>query len=1844
MKHRGLLILALVLAVLIGAYFIITKVFDIHASKAQTEDFAPYISGYTSGVVSKSATVKIQLSHSFAKELPDIEEREKKLLDIDPDIPGEGGWLDYRTYQFSPEKHFDSGEEYGIRFKLGKLDSELDRKFRDFEFPIRIKAQNFSVHTDVIETTDLKELRWQKLTGTIRTADTEDPELIKKILQPEIGEKKLDYRITQRSSQVFSFIIDSIPRTDERKILKIKYDGSPVKVQKSGTLEVEVPSLEDFTLISTEVVQYPEQYVRMQFSDPLDESQYLGGLISLGEIDDLKFRIDKNIIKVYLPSRLDGEYTLIVNEGIKNILGKTFTEKARIELRFEKMLPAVRMTGKGVIMPKKDGQIVMPFEAVNLKAVDVQITKIYENNIMQFLQVNDFDDDYQLQRVGKVVKQKTLPLTNSMVTNLGSWNRFTLKLNELINSDPGAIYRVEISFRKKHAIYPCGEENSEEDNMTTSSNYDDENFWDHFDDYYYASGWGNWEHRDNPCHDAYYGHHRAVSRNIFTSNMGIVAKRGYDHQLLIWITDMLSTEPLKDVELKIYDYQQQLISEGETDKNGFFSVKNAEDAWFVLAKKASDRGYLRLREGSNLSVSNFDVSGADVRKGMKGFIYTERGVWRPGDSVYVSFMLHDMNAMLPESHPITFKLTNPKGQLVDRQVQHLNDMHLHSFRTHVPANAPTGYYNAQVILGGKTFYKSLRIETIKPNRLKMELDIPDDKLLEGRDNKAQLTATWLHGSPGKGLKARLSLSLYPLTTSFEKFEGYCFDDRTKSFSYTTTNVMEGSTDGNGSISGSINPGIGKTAPGKLSAKITAKVFEKGGNFSIQEFQFPYHPYTSYIGFKVPSESKYRTSLSTGKTHNIKIRNVTQNGKLLHASHQIKVSLYKTDWSWWYDYYRSNASFNSSRHVDLIKSETLHTKNGKANWEISLEKEKWGYYFLYVEDMETGHSASEKIYVDWPQYMGIGRRQASKPDILRFKADKESYKTGEKAKIRIPGSEEGRALISIENGIKVLDHFWIDTDAGDTEFTVNLTEEMAPNLYVHVHFIQAHSNTSNDRPIRMYGIIPISVEYPDSHLHPEIDMPETLRAESSYEMEVSEADGKDMNYTIAVVDEGLLSLTGFTTPDPWHHFYAKEALGVKTWDMYDWVIGAFGAEVERMLNIGGGGSLDKESARKAKRFTPVVKFLGPFHLKGGKTATHKIRLPRYIGAVRTMVVAGNIDGAFGNAEKITTVKKPLMVLGSMPRVMRPGEKCMLPVTVFAMEDNVKDVRVKVSTNKAFSLTDGNTRSLHFNKPGESTLMFPLKAIDKTGLGKIEILAQSGSETAEYEIEMDVRYSNPPMSNVEASAIAAGASASFEFDRFGLPGTDNTSLELYAIPPLNLHKRMKYLTRYPHACIEQMVSAAFPQLYLDVLTKTGEDQKEEIQLNVNSAITRLRNYQMGNGGFAYWPGAHNVNTWGTSYAGHFMLEAKDMGYDIPDAVLKAWFKYQRKKSNNWVNDGTNAQVQQAYRLYTLALYGRPNRSAMNRMRHIDKLDTRAGWRLAAAYLLSGKENVAETLIRELSTNTKAYTNYGATFGSSYRDKAMILETLILTGNQEASFKMLRRIAEKLGSQDWISTHTAGYCLMAAGKYVKNFDISSEIRATYQLNGKQKELNSRNAVLQTGLHIKASDNKLRIENTGKGMLYARLVKEGIPAPGNETAITKNLRLHVNYKYPDGSPLNIKAVEQGTDFVCEIRVTHIGNKYRYNNLALTHIFPSGWELINSRLFSTQLGKSDTPEHEDMRDDRIYTYFSINAKKTKVFRYMFNAGFAGKYYLPAVKVEDMYDSDVQARNTGRWTEVKQVE
>ncbi|MCR9287505.1 MAG: MG2 domain-containing protein [Bacteroidetes bacterium] len=1827
-----------------------------------------YVYAYTSGIISKAGPIQVRFTNKAITEDQIGEEVNSSVFNLSPAVAGKAIWKDDQTLVFEPEENMNSGQAYLATLALHKIFENVPKEAGVFEFDFKTKEQGFNVNVKNLQSEDGVNLEKQVLNGVLQTYDIADNQEVEKILEYE--QKGIDLKIDWTHSgngMVHQFKISGIKRGNNVSNVALNWNGNPMGVNEKGTKKVEVPGLDDFKIMKGQVVSEDGTYVLLHFSDPILKGQNLNGLINISNYNgNLDFVVDGNNIRVYPDGRLTGERNINVKPGIRNINNTKMQKSSVWSVSFTELQPMVRLVGNGVIMPNSEG-LIFPFEAVSLKSVIVEVFKIYNNNILQFLQSNNMSGTYDMERVGRVILQEKVDLKRlNPGANMSNWSRYALDLSNLMTTDPEAIYQIRIGFKPEYSTYSCGGETTENNNeewkvveeIELDNNGEIKSFWGEwygimgqYDDY-------QWSHRDDPCKWAYYNYDRFVRGNIVASDIGITAKGGKDGSYFVAIADLKTANPIEGAQLEFYDYQQQLLKKTTTDKYGLAMVDLDRKPFVCIAKSGLQKGYLKMLDGNALSLSRYDVSGAISQKGLKGFIYGERGVWRPGDSLYLNFVLEDKSKKIPQNHPITFELYDSRGTLQEKRVTAQNTDQVYPLFVSTSADAPTGNWIAKVSIGGAKFDKVLKVETVKPNRLKIELDFGKATLSASDGNlKGDLQVNWLHGAPGQNLEAKVEVEVRQTNTTFDNFNNYEFDDPSRKMESEPTVIFDGNVDAIGHANFTANIyNSSLAAPGKLVAAFRTRAFEKGGDFSSNNQKIEYSPYPAYAGVNIP-ENKYGSKrLDIDKDGTIRFVALDEKGRVLR-NRKLSIGLYRVEWRWWWDRGWDNLSrYNQSNHLSAQETTELTTNSkGEAMW--STKVSNWGRYLVRVCDVEGGHCSGDFFYAGYPWYDDntSNRKEAA---MMAFSSSKRKYEVGETIELKIPAGESGRVLITMETGTKVINSVWDEATKGDNTFSFEATPDMSPTVYAHVSLIQPHAQTDNDLPIRMYGVVPIQVENPKTILKPTLKMADELKPEQNFTVEIGEEKGQDMAYTIAVVDDGLLDLTNFKTPNPHDAFYAREALGVKTWDVYDDVLGAYGGELERILSIGGDGELGNAADKKnANRFKPVVMHLGPFYLKNGEKAKHEIKMPNYVGSVRTMVVAANSDGSYGKADKTTPVRKPLMVLATLPRVLGPTETLKLPVSVFAMDKKIKTVNVTIEEMSGLVKVEGSkSQSLSFTQPGESMVYFNLKVSQSVGIAKFKITAKGNGETATQEIELNVRNPNPYVTNVHAQTIQAGGTWEKDFLPVGMYGTNEGILEVSNIPPINLGERLNYLLRYPHGCIEQTTSSGFPQLYVDKLMDLNETQKQSVPRNIQATINRLKLFQTSDGGFSYWPGEPTASDWGSNYGGHFILEAKNLGYQLPSNMLNRWTKFQKKLARQWSykiggfrDNGSynHNDLMQSYRLYTLALAGEPETGAMNRMRETDGISAQAKWRLAAAYALIGKPEIAKALINKLPTEIEKYAELGGSYGSDLRDQGMILETLTLMKDMNDAADLTKTVSEKLSSERWFSTQTTAYCLLAIGKFAENGFSDENLKFAFQFGGgKSTNAGSESPMMQVAIPVDEMKNRsLSVKNSNQGVLYARLILTGQPLIGDQSAASENLKIEVAYKATDGTRINPNQLEQGTDFIAEVTVHNPGTKgITYEEMALTQIFPSGWEILNTRMSNfTSLNNATRPEYQDIRDDRIYTYFDIKNNSRHVYRIHLNAAYEGRYYLPTVSCEAMYDNTINARMPGEWVEVLKV-
>jgi alpha-2-macroglobulin len=1810
-------------------------------SKGQSTEFATFIKAYTGGIISDKSTIRVEL----ASDIPDAtpgDDLKDGILTFSPSVKGTARWLSKSMIEFIPNAEaLQSGQSYTGKLRLDKIQKVGSRKFRKFSFKFLVAIKEAVLSMNEITITGASPEK-ASIEGIISLTEELPLEKVQKMIEYDYFDHSAEVNVTAGTDpKSFHFEIINLPRDTKDRVLKVKLRPEDTGFVTDSKLEITVPAMNNFKVLSAERIDADPPYIDIYFTEALADLDDNSGLFVVEGAGRSYVQSENAHVKVFYENTSDDPVTLRISASVKSHAGDKLAQDYFQKFSATELKPAVEIPVTGSILPNSK-ELILPFKAVNLSTVDIKVIQIYESNVLAFLQGNTLSGENSLRRCGRLIYKRCVRLDSDPSKNLHKWQDYSVDLSGLFKQEPGAIYRIRISFKQEYSLYGKSESfksGTPSDEMVNISSEaiteEDDEEWDmpypdYYDSYYDWEKY-NWKERENPLKPSYYMEdERFPAINLLTSNLGVIAKYSGGDRIWISVSDILSTDPVFNAELYVYSYQLKEIGYAKTGTDGMAEITVPGKPFVIVAKRGGATSYLKVTPNEQNSLSRFDVGGKKLEKGLKAFIYGERGVWRPGDTLHVTMILEDKENKIPDNHPSIMEIYTPEGQFYTKQINSNGKNGFYSFAIPTKSEDPTGTYHAYFKIGGASFHKALKIESIKPNRLKINLDFGCNVIESGRTIPVNLSSNWLTGPAAAGLAAKVNMVLHQGASTFAGFEGYKFTSPLTDYTTSEHQLVSTRLNMDGQATVKVTMPAADGAPGMLKADIVTTVEEQGGDVSFSTMTLPYSPYSSYVGVRIPAEGGNRY-LETDKDYKVDVVVVDKNGEKV-SGHNLKYTVYKMKWSWWWES-RSESldSYVNSPSAEVIASGTFKSRRDGNSFPLRVDYPDWGRYLVLVTDTDSGHISGDIVYIDWPAYRG--RSSKTDPDaltMLSFSTDKDSYEVGETVTLYIPAASKGQALVSLENSRKVLSRTWVKTNGdGDATYSFKVTQDMAPNFYIHVTLVQPHERNDNDLPIRLYGIRPVLVSNKESHLEPVIKMPDVLRPEEEFTIKVKEKNGKPMSYTLAIVDEGLLDLTAFKTPDPWSAMYAREALGVSTWDLYDDVIGAYSGRFSPMFSIGGDESI-MTSAKKDNRFNAVVKYLGPFTLQNG-SATHKIKLPMYVGSVRVMLVAGK-DGAYGNAEKTVPVRSPLMVLPTLPRVIGTGEKVAMPVNVFALEDAVKNAEVSVRVEGPLKLIDDSKCTLSFSAPGDKLAGFNLEATGN-GTATVYVTANGNGHKASEKISIEVRTPNPPVVSVSRALIAKGGTKHFGFTPFTPDADQWATLEFTGFPSINCGEIFTYLSNYSFNCSEQISSKGISLLAIKKMLPA--EKQKEIDTMIPELLRQLYQRQLGSGGFVYWPGNTEANGWISSMAGQFMISAAQNGYNVNKGVLAIWSRYQKKNVQDYRNsdNGGSGDLEQAYRLYTLALNGEAESGAMNRLKESETLSRQAAWMLAATYAITGKKTVAKEMIAQLKTDFEDSHETNRTFGSPTRDKAIALEALVLADALPEAMDVAQEVADAFYG-GWYSTQEAAFTTCAMRDLALRIGTGT-ISADVTQGENTVKVKSANSIASA--EVDTENGSINIVNTMDGSLYATLVTSIMPAAGDKVeAKSSGLNLNASYSTLSGSPINPHDIPQGTDFTVSIKVTNTSGTKDYTDLALTEMIPSGWEIVNDRLFGGEASNA-TFNYRDIRDDRVCWFFNLPKGSSKTFRIKMHASYQGEFILPSIKCEAMYDPHVNA-NTASGT------
>ncbi|MBC7448329.1 MAG: alpha-2-macroglobulin family protein, partial [Hymenobacteraceae bacterium] len=878
------------------------------------------------------------------------------------------------------------------------------------------------------------------------------------------------------------------------------------------------------------------------------------------------------------------------------------------------------------------------------------------------------------------------------------------------------------------------------------------------------------------------------------------------------------------------------------------------------------------------------------------------------------------------------------------------------------------------------------------------------------------------------------------------------------------------------------------------------------------------------------------------------------------------------------------------------------------------------------------------------------------------ADKPRYRVGDKAKILLKAPFKGKLLVTVERD-KVLQRFTVNTTSRAASLEIPLSADCRPNVFVTVTALRPHASGAADAsPLTVArGYQALLVDAPEAKLPVTITVAGKSRSQRTLPVFVKTA--PNARLTIAVVDEGILQIKDFQTPDPYGYFYQRRALEVLGYDLYPFLfpertVGAMGAAV-------GGDAYDlarRVNPLTSKRVRLVSLWSGELKADGGGNARFTARIPQFSGALRVMVVAWRADG-FGSAEQEVKVADPVVISAALPRFLSPRDTVDVPVTLTNTTAGAATASATLKVSGPLRIVGAPTATTTIKPNAEAQVRFRVVAPAGIGSGTVEVAVQALGETFRDRTELPIRPAAALTSFAASGTIQGGTTQTLDFSGTAfLPGTLRTRLTVGRSPLARFADDLRYLIQYPYGCLEQTVSAAFPQLYYADLARAlgqapGQAGAQATRFNptwhVQEAIRKLEAMQQPDGSLSYWPGGTETNWWASAYAAHFLTEAQKAGQPVNRAMLDKLLAYltaqtrPRPTARETVLDAQGRPVprviakrEAVYSLYVLALNQQADAAALNYYKaNLPLLAADSRYLLAAALQISGNTPAARAVVPAAfsTTGEAAQRNLSGDFASPTRDEALGLLALLDAAPDHPTIPALaRRLSQQLAGPRWYSTQERAFALLALGRQARR-DAGSTVTASLVQGARQ--LGAFNGPPLT-IDKALSGQPVLVKTAGKGLLYFTTETEGIPLNGRAVPLVdENLLVRRELLTRAGAAWPADHVfRQGELVVVKLTLQSPATVPAVPNVALTDLLPAGLEIENPRLGAQrelEWAKSTfEPEYLDVRDDRL-SLFTTATPEAKVYYYLARAVSAGTYAHAPVTAAAMYDATYRSASGG---------
>jgi uncharacterized protein YfaS (alpha-2-macroglobulin family) len=1735
-----------------------------------------------------------------------------KYLQFTPDVEGSFKWTSAEKLVFIPRRDFAPSTQF-----MCKLTNKVLGFFEGYTL---VGETTFEFSTPMVELVNTRSY-WDAteaeggtpvLKVNMEFNQKVDPELVGTLLKLKVNKEEKSYRIaTSEASEDITLIISGIEPEDIDYTTEIKLSkglssvGGTMKTTDDFSEDISVPSPYKFNIVDVQTGHDGAVGTITVYTSQAVSEKNFKSFVSLSPGVKYEYEIFPDYFLIKSETfNVEYQYQLTIKKGIAGKIGGTLKHDYSTPLSFGKVEPTLRFNNSKEFYVSGNGSRNIEVSIINIPEVHVTITKIYENNIISYLKSTGnyygysdyyYDDYYYGSRLdADDLGDVVLDKTirTSSLPQRGINKILTLDFEDKYSNYPG-IYLIEIR--------------------------DTDDYW------------------------------RKTKKLLSISDIGVIVKEGKNN-ITVFANSIKTTQPLANAEITFIGGNNQVTHTGITDASGvlvynFESLQSNNFKTKLITAKIGDDYNIIPLNNTRVNTSRFDVGGAYQNpSGMQAFIYGDRNLYRPGEKINLSAIIRDYEWKSPGNLPVKVKITTPNGKQLKLIRKTLNEFG--SFETSVQLSdaAATGFYAVDVytttdVIIGST---SIKVEEFMPDRIKVDLSVDKADYAQGEQISVDLKATNMFGPPAANRNYEVEIA-----TSRKRY----YSKENPSYNYTIKGAesyfsnfyRDGKTNAEGLTSDAFNIPEEWQHMGLLSSKIFATVFDETGR-PVNRLQ-AVNIYTQDVFYGVKTDDYY---LKTGKPVRFELIAVDKEGKALSGV-EARVELirheYKTVMSRSGRYYRYRSE-RVERKLEQ-KSLTINETSSSYNFIPDLS----GKYELRIYGPESNTYVSQQIYAYGWGSTSYSSFKVDKEGQIDIHLDKEEYSVGEKAKVLLKTPFQGKVLVALEAD-KVLDYFYIDTDKRAASFEIDINETHVPNIYISATLIKPHEKS--DLPLTIaHGFAPVKVENAANKMNIEISAAEKSRSNQKQIIKVKSAPNSAV--TIAAVDEGILQVGGYDTPNPYDFFYQKRALEVESYTIYPYLFPELGVI---RSSTGGGGSME------AKRLNPLknnrVKLVSFW--SGIKTTNNKgeaefeIDIPQFSGSLRLMAVGYNGDKVFGVDRKNMQVADPIVQSVALPRFLSPGDKIKVPVILTNTTDETARCKVKIDASGPLTITGENSATISLAPKTEGEVVFLVNAKMEMGQSLVTVSTNALGEEFINKTDIPVRPAAPLQKRNGIGTLKAGATKEVDIniDAF-IEATAEYKLVVSNNPMVQFTQSLDYLVRYPHGCIEQTVSKAFPQIYFSDLLGTVFTNKKagkDAGNNVQAALDKIKLMQLYNGGLTYWPGHGTESWWGSVYAAHFALEAKKAGYDVDSYFLKHLLKYlkvrlrEKKLITYYYNENKTKRIaprEVAYSLYVLSLAGEKPTALLNYYKsNTEQLSLDSKYLLAGAYALTGDMKKAMEVLPGNFEGEKAVRTFGGSFNSYLRDEAIALNILLETDPESEQIGiMAKHVSEKLRTSRYLNTQERSFGFLAMGKIARiaaNSNLSGSVKSNGKVIG---EISNSTITLNTD-QLKAGN--ILLEPQGNGILYYFWESEGISKDGSFQEEDSYIAVRKAFYNRNGGLVTDNSFKQNDLVLVELSIRGLTNKY-VENVAITDILPAGFEIENPRITNLPPGMKypntkSTPDYIDVRDDRINMFVNVRSS-TRYYYYLVRCVSPGTFIMGPVGADAMYDGEYHSYNSGGSVTVK---